>query len=219
MTITLAAVTVDDDRLERYGCVAEIHDTDRAYRVHRCRCPEAIRTHSARRGKDKPRTVPTCQTRRHQTVGSYLAGCVCPESAAKWAALEDQATREARLARQAAVAEIDREYQRWHGPDAHVSTVSLMLLSARLPNARAFWDEASTRERQLAIVRLGRRRSATQDRPATYEEIAEWLGLSTGESVLRYRREFHALVGQRTRRRLAAARWRAAHKHAGDRAG
>jgi hypothetical protein len=63
VTITMADVVPDVDRSPI--CTAAVHDTDRAYRKFRCRCPEATRAHNAYRGLDKPRTNPTCGARRH----------------------------------------------------------------------------------------------------------------------------------------------------------
>jgi hypothetical protein len=149
-----------------------------------------------------------------------MSGCACVEATVAYREsirrLEERDTEARRRARLAA---IETEYQRWHGPHTRVSINSLLLLIARLPNARAFWDEATQRERQLAVRVLSRRESPLTGRLVGPAEMGEWLGGLGPERIRRALDDFTYQRVNRTARRLAEANWRAVHKHAGDRAG
>lgn len=202
MTITLADVMPDVDRLVAYGCPAATHDTDRAYRTDKCRCPAARAAHNQWRAPDKARTNPACRARRHLTSGAYQDGCLCPEAASAHKA--KQAGRVTQHARRRAYA----AYRRFYGPQTRVSRVGLLLMLACLPNARGFWDEATVRERQLVVAAMYRRIDPLTGELMGPLRIAELQGVDQ-ESIRRYRDSLITLREQRTQRRLARARWRA----------
>jgi hypothetical protein len=65
-------------------CPAMSHNTDRAYRVYRCRCPEATIAHGKWRAVGKTRTDPACRVRHHRTSGGRRNGCTCPDPVPDW---------------------------------------------------------------------------------------------------------------------------------------
>jgi DNA-binding CsgD family transcriptional regulator len=192
------------------NCPAATHGTQSAWKKNRCRCPEAVAAHEAalalKRGaaSPKPATVvalrPDCPSDKHDNQAAYAAGCRCPLAVQRHARrLEVQ--RLTRLKRK----ETEDPYsvQKWRGPQTRVSRVNVLLLTT------GFSDSPTTRERQLAIETLYRRGNRYETGFLTAGEIAVRLGI-TESYVLALRADYRKLASERTARRIADVRAKAA---------
>lgn len=180
------------------------HQTADAYHNHKCRCPEAVAAFRARPRRQQGRSAVqlppainpdgTCAAEKHHSYVAWLAGCRCPHSVRRRE--EVQASVYARTTGRL------QPWLKWRGTNMRVSRVNLLLLLS------GFSDQPTYAERMVACLILSQRGSATAG-PLGRQEIADRLH-TTVERVASYLGKIEVLAGERTRRRLADVKWKAA---------
>jgi hypothetical protein len=171
-----------------------------------------------------------CIAERHGTILAYIDGCRCPESVQKFTA---------RQARYRQARDRERDLRLAHeafadGRRVKRLTGGRLQYDPRRPFRAGRWRVDGVMVRALAggarvigtpthgdllaaVARLEGWRvpnGPLRSRPATARQIAERIG-STERTVLRLREQRRRLATDRTARRLADARWRAAYVAAG----
>lgn len=193
------------------SCTAERHGSSWAWRMRGCRCPGAALEQTAflirRHNREYPRSNPACPALRHLTYKAYgRDGCRCPE------AFESMTKHIAALrARPCRSANLASAHTFWRGPQTRVNPISVLMLTTVPPcgqrTLRGFWDEATRRERMLAVDWLSRVGNRAGTGRLEDIDIGARMGVS-GPTVSRYRTEYRRLRERRTERRLADSRWR-----------
>lgn len=213
-------------------CTGDRHTpTNTSWRLG-CRHPGAIAAHEKWLAEKKPHTVlppavdadGNCVAEKHNSRPAYLAGCRCdPAFAAyeKWRLrkLDNNRNRRARAYSRQFEAEgrrVERitggrlvadPRRQWRGGRMTVGRSALFWITRGM-----FLDEATTGERLVAMIRIeGTLVPDTpwSSRPINNMELGERIGLDDRQ-VYRLRGLRDRLRDQRTRRRLADVRWKAA---------
>lgn len=193
------------------SCTAERHGSSWAWRMRGCRCPGAALEQTAflirRHNRDYPRSNPECPALRHLTYKAYkIDGCRCPEAFASM-------TRHIGMwrTRSCRKASLTKSYAFWRGERTRVNPISVLLLTTVPASGgrtlRGFWDEATRRERMLAVDWLSRVGNRAGTGRMEDVDIGARMGVS-GPTVTRYRAEYRRLRERRTERRLADSQWR-----------
>lgn len=173
-------------------CLAVSHNTLYAAQRNGCICPSAI----AKRDADRARKAEYKRNRTRQRDYSR------------------EFERDRARVRRATGGRLDSDPRRdWRYGKAGVSSITVMML------LHGFSDSPTRGERLAAIIRLDRERVRDEEtarmRPMNITEIARRIGCAE-PTVVRLRKMRVRLREQRHLRRLADARWRAAHHARGE---
>lgn len=226
-----------------YGCRPGVtHSPTKTAWRNGCRHPGAVAAHDewiaekrAQRKRAMSAAAGECMAATHGTRYAYeMSGCRCPKALAahrKHAARANDAER----ARRARDYSLDYSHERmrakrltggrldydprrvWRGGNAGVSTVSVLHVMA------GYQIDATHAEKMVAVLRLARRqvwdRGDWKTRPhwraPQDQEIADVIGTSAN-NISRMRKRPAVLRENRTERRAADARWRAAIRAAAE---